>query len=101
MAKRKDDIKEVVEKMTSLAKLRFDPAKLGEFTQKARAVLSYVEKLGELDTSDIDPTSHAADMDTPLRRDEAVSSGMQEGILANAPARDEDFIQVPKVIEGE
>jgi len=101
MADRKDDIEKVVEKMASLAKLSFDPAKMGVFAQKARAVLAYVEQLGSLDTEDIDPTSHAAEMETPLRKDEAVSSGVQQGILADAPARDGEFIQVPKVIEGE
>ena len=101
MGKPKGDMGEVVRKMASLAKLRFDPKKLTAFTQKAEAVLSYVEQLGELDTSGIDPTSHAADLKTPLRKDEAKDSGMQDGILADAPARDGQFFQVPRILEGE
>lgn len=101
MSKKKDDIAGVVEKMASLARLRFDPAKRDVFTKKAKAVLAYVDQLGELDTSGIDPTSHATDMKTPLRKDVAVDSGIQEEILSNAPARDDEFIQVPKVIDGE
>lgn len=101
MGKPKGDMGEVVRKMASLANLRFDPKKLSTFTQKAEAVLSYVEQLSELDTSGIDPTSHAADLKTPLRKDEAKDSGVQDGIIENAPARNGEFFQVPRILEGE
>lgn len=101
MGKPKGDMGEVVRKMASLARLRFDPTKLSAFTQKAEAVLSYVEQLGELDTEGIDPTSHAADLATPIRRDEAKDSGVQDGIIENAPARRGEFFQVPRILEGE
>ena len=101
MTKRDGDIEKAVEKMARLARLRFDPAKLGQFTRKAKAVISYVEQLDELNTEGIDPTSHAADISTPLREDKAHDSGMQRAILEDAPDRDGDFIQVPKVLDGE
>ena len=101
MGKPKGDMGEVIRKMASLAKLRFDPKKLTAFTQKAEAVLSYVDQLSELDTSGIDPTSHAADLKTPLRKDEAKDSGVQDGIIENAPARNGEFFQVPRILEGE
>ncbi len=101
MANRKDEIAEVVRKMASLARLRFDEASSARFAQKAEAVLDYVEQLAELDTEDIDPTSHAADLTTPLRDDEAIDSGLQEAILDNSPERDDGYVQVPKVLEGE
>lgn len=101
MAKRQDDMRRVVEKMASLARLRFDAAMRDDFTKKAQAVLAYVEQLNELDTSGIDPTSHAAEFATPLRADETQDSGIQEALLKAAPASDGGFVQVPKVLEGE
>jgi len=101
MAEKKAEIGKVVEKMASLARLRFDPAKLNEIAKKFEAVLEYIDQLNELDTSGIDPMSHAASFKTPLRDDVAKNSGEQNEILANAPARDGGFVKVPKVLEGE
>ena len=99
--KKNADIGDVVKKMASLAKLKFDPSDLGRFTEKAKAVLSYIEQLNELDTSNIEPTSHAVEMNAHLRKDEVIGSNLQEKILDAAPSRDGKFIQVPKVLEGE
>lgn len=101
MAGKKEDMGKLVEKMASLARLHFDAAKLGDFVRKAEAVLSYIDQLSELDTTGIDPTSHAADFTTELRKDAARDSGMQEDILESAPAKDGSFVLVPRVLEGE
>lgn len=95
------DIKQIVEKMARLARLGFDPAQLDRFSDKARSVLSYVKQLDELDTSGIEPTSHAIEMESFLREDVAVSSGISDVILNAAPDRDGPFVQVPKVIDSE
>lgn len=101
MAGKKEDMSKLVERMASLARLRFDPEKLGDFAHKAEAVLSYIDQLSELDTSGIEPTSHAADFTTSLRKDTAVDSGIQDDILESAPAKDGTFVLVPRVLEGE
>ncbi len=99
--KKNTDIGEVVKKMASLARLKFDPSELGKYTEKAKAVLSYIEQLNELNTSNIEPTSHAIEMKAHLRKDEVINSDLQESILDAAPAREGKFIQVPKVLESE
>lgn len=101
MAERKEQLGSIVKRMASLSRLRFDSKQQDDFARKAEAVLAYVEQLSELDTSGIDPTSHAADFTTPLREDVARDSGMQDSILSNAPDRDGEYVVVPRVLEGE
>ncbi len=97
--KKNTDIGDIVKRMASLARLKFDPSELGKYTEKAKAVLSYIEQLNELNTSNIEPTSHAVEMEAHLRKDEVIDFDLKESILDAAPARDGKFIQVPKVIE--
>ncbi|MFA4873754.1 MAG: Asp-tRNA(Asn)/Glu-tRNA(Gln) amidotransferase subunit GatC [bacterium] len=99
--KKASDIITVVEKTTSLARLRFEPSEFGRFAEKVEAVLSYVAQLNELGTSGIEPTSHAVEVGSALREDKAIRSGIDEKILSAAPARDGPYVQVPKVIDSE
>ena len=63
------------------------------------AILTYMEKLGELDTSAVEPTAHILDRPTPWRDDVVTNPSAPNELLANAPARDGDFFRVPKIIE--
>lgn len=95
------DIKTTVEKMAKLANLHFPSDQLEKFAEKARSVIAYVNELQELDTTGIEPTSHAAEASSILRPDEAVPSTLAKEILNAAPERDGAFVQVPKVIDSE
>lgn len=88
-----------VEHVARLARLELTDAEMETFTGQMDAILAYVEKLNELDTSGIVPTAHAVPMENAFRDDrEAPSIGI-ESALANAPDRVEGFFRVPKVIE--
>ena len=63
------------------------------------AILGYVEKLKELNTDGIVPTSHAVPMENAFREDSAQPSIGLEKALANAPVSSGSFFVVPKVIE--
>jgi aspartyl-tRNA(Asn)/glutamyl-tRNA(Gln) amidotransferase subunit C len=63
------------------------------------AILGYVEKLNELNTDGIVPTSHAVPMENAFRDDVVRASIGVDNALANAPDRVEGFFRVPKVIE--
>ncbi len=63
------------------------------------AILTYMEKLGELDTSAVEPTAHILELPTPWREDVVTNAPDSDALLANAPARDGDFFRVPKIIE--
>ena|SRR3989338_371750 len=93
-------MKETVEKVARLASLKFDPKTLAAYTQKFARVLEYVEKLNELDTNGIEPTSHATnEKGEGLREDTTVKFDGADGILKNAPKLDGRLIEVPKVVE--
>ena len=62
-------------------------------------ILSHFDALRELDTDDVEPTGHSADVETVLRADTADESMRLEDALSNAPRRDGDFVRVRAVLE--
>jgi len=88
-----------VENVAVLARLELSDAETEMFTGQMDAILAYVDKLNELDTTGIVPTSHAVPMENAFRPDEVRPSIGTENALGNAPGRVEDFFRVPKVIE--
>lgn len=93
-------MKDIIEKTARLARLSFPEKELERYAQKVIAVLEYVKQLGELDTKNIEPTSHAVEVTGKLREDIVVPPLAAENILANAPEREGVFYQVPRVIES-
>ncbi len=98
------DLTSTIKRMAHLARLNFPEAELVRYTKKVEAVLSYVEKLNELDTAKVEPTSHAVEVDTravqaTLRSDELRPFSHPELIVADAPEKDGVYVQVPRVIE--
>lgn len=88
-----------VEHVALLARLRLSPSEVERFTTQLSQVLSYVEKLGELDTADVELTSHVLDMTNVFREDVLRDSTPREEILRNAPGATEEFFRVPRIIE--
>ncbi len=91
----KDDVIHVAE----LARLEFGEEEIQKFTDQLGNILEYIEKLSELDTKGVEPTSHVLDISTPLREDRVEEWITHEEALQNAPEREDDFFTVPKVIE--
>jgi aspartyl-tRNA(Asn)/glutamyl-tRNA(Gln) amidotransferase subunit C len=91
--------REDVAHVAHLARLRFDEEALGRFTEQMNAILTYMEQLGELDTAQVEPTSHAMALSNVFREDEVRTSLPVDGALANAPRRSGSSFQVPRVIE--
>jgi aspartyl-tRNA(Asn)/glutamyl-tRNA(Gln) amidotransferase subunit C len=88
-----------VEYVARLARLELNKDETDLFAGQMDAILGYVEKLNELDTAEIRPTSHAVPVENAFREDVAHPSIGVGKALANAPARAESFYRVPKVIE--
>lgn len=74
-------------------------AEMDELTGQLDAILSHFEELDELDTAEVDPTTHAVPLPIPLRPDEPVEGLGRDGVLANAPVADDGFFVVPRVID--
>lgn len=84
--------------VADLARLRIDPEEVDKLSQQVATILAYVDKLSEVDTQDVPPTSHAIALTNAFREDvEHHHLGMDQA-LANAPTKEAGFFVVPKVI---
>ena len=90
---------EEVRHVAILARLDLTPDEQERLTGQLGRILEYMDKLGELDTAGVEPMSHAVDAVNVLRPDRAVNQPQTEALLRNAPAREDDFLSVPKIIE--
>ena len=88
-----------VEHVARLARLELSEEEKQLFAGQMDEILAYVEKLKELDTAGILPTSHAVPMENAFRIDLATPSMGVEKALANAPDSVGSFYRVPKIIE--
>lgn len=88
-----------VEHVAKLARLEFSEDEKELFRGQMDAILSYIDKLAELDTSGVEPTSHVLPITNVMREDVPVASLSPDDALANAPERSGSFYRVPKIIE--
>lgn len=88
-----------VERIAELARLSLASDEADRMTAELDAILGYVEQLGALDTTAVEPTHHVLPLATPLREDRAEPPLPPERALANAPAREGFAFAVPKVLD--
>jgi aspartyl-tRNA(Asn)/glutamyl-tRNA(Gln) amidotransferase subunit C len=91
--------REEVLHVARLARLALPDAEVDRLRDQLSGLLDYMKQLDRLDTRDVVPTSHAVEMGTPFREDEARPFGDREALLKNAPDRAGDFFRVPRIIE--
>ncbi len=87
-----------VEYIAELARLKFKEEELESFTHQLNEILSYVDKLNQLDTENVEPLSHPVENINVFRNDELKQSISTEEALKNAPEKTDEFFKVPKVI---
>ena len=91
--------KEEVEYVARLARIAIGEDEKEIFSRQLSDILTYITKLNELDTSNVDPTSHVLDLSNVLR-DDVVREGLSpEDALGNAPDSVDKVFRVPKIIE--
>lgn len=90
---------EQVREIATLARLELSPELAERLAAELGDVLAYAEKLNQLDTSDVPPTTHAVPLPSRLRPDEVEPCLPVEEGLANAPEPIGQGFGVPKVIE--
>ncbi len=90
--------KKDVEYIAELARLKFKEEELESFTHQLNEILSYVDKLNELNTENVEPLSHPVENINVFRNDELKPSITTEDALKNAPDKTDEFFKVPKVI---
>jgi aspartyl-tRNA(Asn)/glutamyl-tRNA(Gln) amidotransferase subunit C len=90
----KDEVLYVAE----LARLNLDEAAIEKFAGQIGDILDYVDKLNEVDTEGVKPTSHAITLTNAFREDEQHAHLDRELVLANAPQKEDGNFIVPKVV---
>ncbi|MCX6356368.1 MAG: Asp-tRNA(Asn)/Glu-tRNA(Gln) amidotransferase subunit GatC [Candidatus Aureabacteria bacterium] len=88
-----------VEYVARLARLRLSDVDKERFTTQLQSIVGYVEKLNELATEAIEPTSHVIPLKNVTRPDETRPCLERDIVLKLAPKASEGFIKVPQVIE--
>ena len=84
-----------------LARLALSPEELTRLERELSAILEYMADLAKLDTSGIEPMTHAVpNMFAPLRTDVLGPQLDADTALADAPRREGSFFEVPKIVEG-
>ncbi|MEL7188551.1 MAG: Asp-tRNA(Asn)/Glu-tRNA(Gln) amidotransferase subunit GatC [Pseudomonadota bacterium] len=96
--------KKTVAKISKLARITMDDAALEQMVPELNNILDWVEQLGEVDVSEVEPMAAVIPNALTLREDVVdadpqTAGGKRDDVLANAPAAEHGFFGVPKVIE--
>ncbi len=88
-----------VKHISKLSRISVDEEKAKKLESDLNSIFKFIEKLNELDTSNIEPLTSIAETTLQLRKDEIKSKNMRDEILKNSPNENKDFFVVPKVVE--
>ncbi|MEK4512712.1 Asp-tRNA(Asn)/Glu-tRNA(Gln) amidotransferase subunit GatC [Paenibacillus anaericanus] len=88
-----------VEYVAKLARLNLTDQEREKFTEQLNAILQYAEKLNELDTDGVEPTTHVLRLSNVMREDVVQESLSKEKVFRNAPEEEDGQFKVPAVLE--
>lgn len=88
-----------IEKVAKLARLELSEEEKETFGSQMEQILTYMEQLNRLDTTGVEPTSHAIPIYNVFREDEVKPSFSHEEVLAIAPDEEDGHFKVPRIIE--
>lgn len=91
--------KDIVKHIALLSRLELKDEEIEVYQQQLSSIIEYVEKLNEVDTKDVEPTSHVLSLNNIFREDSVKESISREEVLRNAPDPTDKFFRVPKIIE--
>ncbi|SHM07645.1 aspartyl/glutamyl-tRNA(Asn/Gln) amidotransferase subunit C [Chitinophaga jiangningensis] len=89
----------LVQQLADLSRLEFSAEEKKEFTGDLQRMITFVEKLNELDTSNVKPLLHLTEDYNVFREDAVISSITREEALKNAPEATDEYFKVPKIIK--
>ena len=90
---------QLVQQLADLARLEFSEQEKSSIVGDLQRMITFVEKLNELDTTDVKPLLHMTADRNVFREDKVIPSITREEGLQNAPAANEQYFKVPKVIK--
>jgi aspartyl-tRNA(Asn)/glutamyl-tRNA(Gln) amidotransferase subunit C len=92
---------EEVDHIALLARLDLSAAERERAGRELSQILDHFEQLNELDTTDVEPTSHVFPVVNVLREDQTRPSLPRSEVLLNAPEQADGMFQVPRVVEAD
>ncbi len=90
---------EDVRRVATLARLELSVEETQKFRGQLSSIIDYIGQLNELDTNDVEPTSHALDLKNAFREDVCERKFDKESWKSNAPQTGHGHFRVPRVIE--
>jgi|TARA_R110002072_G_scaffold11668_3_gene52295 aspartyl-tRNA(Asn)/glutamyl-tRNA(Gln) amidotransferase subunit C len=91
--------KDTVRQIAKLARIRVEDTEAQALVGEMNNLLTWIEQLGELDTTSVPPMTSVVEVRVPLRQDQVTDGGYADQVIANAPDAVHDFYVVPKVVE--
>jgi len=88
-----------IEKVARLARLELTEEEKATFGNQLEQILNYMEQLNGLDTTGVEPTSHAIPISNVFKEDEVKPSLPRKEVLLIAPDEEDGHFKVPKIIE--
>ena len=90
---------QTVKRVARLARIAVTDDEAERMTGELNTILGFVEQLNEVDVTGVEPMTSVIPMEMKKRQDKVTDGGKAADIVANAPATDENFFLVPKVVE--
>lgn len=90
---------DTVKRVARLSRIAVTEEEAGRMTGELNVILGFVEQLSEVDIDGVEPMTSVIPMEMRKREDAVADGGKAADIVANAPATEENFFLVPKVVE--
>lgn len=91
--------KDTVRRIAKLARLALDETRAEAMVSDLNGILAWVEQLKEVDVADVLPLTSVVAQSLKMRTDEVTEGSNADALMANAPAGEDHFFVVPKVLE--
>lgn len=88
-----------VRRIAHLARIAVPDSEIPKLQGELNAILGFVEQLDEVDVSGVEPMTSVVPMTMKMRQDVVNDGGIARQVTANAPASEDNFFLVPKVVE--
>jgi aspartyl-tRNA(Asn)/glutamyl-tRNA(Gln) amidotransferase subunit C len=90
---------DTVRRIARLARIAVTEEDVPHLQGELNAILAFVEQLSEVDVTDVEPMTSVTPMRIKVREDGVTDGGKADDVVANAPATEDHFFVVPKVVE--
>jgi aspartyl-tRNA(Asn)/glutamyl-tRNA(Gln) amidotransferase subunit C len=88
-----------VKRIGRLARIRIEDGEVDKYAAELNTILGFVEQLNEVNVEGVEPMTSVTPMQLRRRTDKVTDGGYAEKVTTNAPLSEDNFFEVPKVIE--